>query len=535
MREKGVFETLPNQVEDEIIRCYFEHVHFFMPVVDAASFLDGYATSRHELSPLLLWSMRLAAANFASSDLLSRAGYSSRRAMKTAMYERAKCLYDFDRGTDKLILIQSVILMGFWYTDPQDHTGAWYWIGIAISLCQNLGLHRDPRSNIRGPGPSESYVRHARRVWWTCFVRDRWVSLAKGRPMRIHHEDCDVPMPVASDILLDLEQVPSELRHKFLPLDYEALAPVWVRLVQVSGVLGDILRAHYRATGPRPSLETIDNLTEQLERCALRGQVPESSGDCLRIYAEQVELFYQATVTVLYRPYVLGGTAALPGTAPPSWHKTTLGKARAGASSTNNILEKLIELDAIRYLKPMIITAMVPAMQVHLFDYKSIEPLINGLAGNRLQLCMLVLAKLRETYWSAGVMYRLFERAQRIIQESKHSTLRAVPALSQTPADARTEPENEPVSMSQAQLQNHDKVPLLDTNSADWPLTSIPMNTGSLWDDPLGFDTVDELLGPGFGLPDDAFQGLFPSIGISAQLGPVLLSQNDVPQSAWLG
>lgn len=43
--------------------------------------------------------------------------------MKTSMYARAKCLYDLDHGTDKLILIQSVILMGFWYTDPQDHTG----------------------------------------------------------------------------------------------------------------------------------------------------------------------------------------------------------------------------------------------------------------------------------------------------------------------------------------------------------------------------------------------------------------------------
>ena len=35
------------------------------------------------------------------------------------MVKIAQALYDLDHGTDKLVLIQSVILMGFWYTDPQ--------------------------------------------------------------------------------------------------------------------------------------------------------------------------------------------------------------------------------------------------------------------------------------------------------------------------------------------------------------------------------------------------------------------------------
>lgn len=243
--------------------------------------------------------------------------------------------------------------MGFWYTDPQDHTGAWYWIGIAISLCQNLGLHREPQSNVRGAGISDHYARHARRLWWTCFIRDRWVSLAKGRPMRIHHEDCDVPMPVAGDILLDIQQVPSYDRQKFIPTDHEALSSMWVRLVQISGALGDILRAYYRVTGPRPSVETLEGLADNLQGCVSHEPLTDGCSDRFQVHTYQVELFYQATVTVLYRPYVLGGPAALPATAPPSWHKAASEKARAAASSTNKLLEKLIELNAIEYLKPM--------------------------------------------------------------------------------------------------------------------------------------------------------------------------------------
>lgn len=175
---------------------------------------------------------------------------------------------------------------------------------------------------------------------------------------------------------------------------------------------------------------------------------------------------------------------------------------------------------------------MVPSMQIHLFDFKSTEPLVNGLAGNRLQLCMLILAKLRETYWSAAVMYRLFERAQRILEESRQSQLRTVPGLTRRPVHETDGQEPQEILRGQVQHQNNYNIAGLDTTSASWPLMSTQVESSSIWDDPLGFDTVDELLGPGFGLPEDAFQGLFPGIGSNdLPLG----SQDNAIQSTWFG
>ncbi|KIW90544.1 uncharacterized protein Z519_09191 [Cladophialophora bantiana CBS 173.52] len=305
-------------------------------------------------------------------------------------------------------------------------------------------------------------------------------------------------MPRAGGILFDLEQVSSEHRQRFIPAEYDALAAMWVRFVQTSHALGHILRAHYRARGPRPSLENVDNLVEELQECARQGQLSDVSNYSLRMHAYQVELFYQATVTVLHRPYVFGGLAAVPATAPLLWHKTALAKARAAASNTNNILEKLIEIDAIQFLKSMIITAIDPSMQIHLFDYKSVEPLISGLAGNRLQLCMLILSKLRETYWSAGVMYRLFERAQRILQESKRCNLNTVPRLGQDLDQVVNDCDTRPNADYHNRLQKHIDTPVLDSSLEGWPLMS-NTTTDALpfWDGPLSFDTVGELLGPG--------------------------------------
>jgi hypothetical protein len=38
---------------------------------------------------------------------------------------------------------------------------------------------------------------------------------------------------------------------------------------------------------------------------------------------------------------------------PSTWRKTALDQARAAASNTNTVLEKIIELDLIHLLKPM--------------------------------------------------------------------------------------------------------------------------------------------------------------------------------------
>jgi hypothetical protein len=111
MRLQGVFSRLPEDVCDELIRCYFQHVHFFLPIIDAPAFLNEYCSNgSRNISLLLYWGMLLAAANvssfanlirnciclynillqFVDTDVLQKAGFATRKAMKAAMYERAK-------------------------------------------------------------------------------------------------------------------------------------------------------------------------------------------------------------------------------------------------------------------------------------------------------------------------------------------------------------------------------------------------------------------------------------------------------------
>ncbi|CAK7199904.1 hypothetical protein SEUCBS139899_002591 [Sporothrix eucalyptigena] len=563
LRHEGAFQTLPPDVCDDILRAYFAHVHFFIPILDVADIVRAYTQHgrMQGLHPLLCWSMCLAAANFLPADVLTKTGFRSRKAMKEAMYARAKCLYDLDRSTDKVTLIQAVLLMGFWYTDAYDHTGAWHWVGIAISLAQSLGFHRKPHlsSARRHPDGDARRTSLVRRIWWTCLVRDRWVALAKGRPMRIHDEDCDVPLPVREDLEADFVeglQLEEELGgfHHLLPSRSQAsaLARMWLRMVTISALLGRIVRAHYRVQGPPPRREDIDNYERELQICASEDTSTDDGSDGtdnlpddhLLLHQYHVDLFYNATVAILYRPYLLHAPASLPAGASDAWQTRAARRARAAASRTNDILHRLIELDAIHLLKQMTITALVPAMQIHLYDFcKATNPLLRSLGKNKLGLCLLVLSHVRNTYWSASVIHRLFTRAQQILQDASGKGSAEKTREVQMTEDAQP--------TAPGPTTNHDSISSLNNYASDIPtptptLTPTPTAQAftmqpylpnpppppsfapslpppqpqavqqpdtSWWDEPATFLNVDLLLSPGFALSDDVCQTLFQNYG----------------------
>ena len=70
MQQMGVYSMPPDDVCDDLIRCYFQHVHFFLPIVDAPGFLNEYFSNGYQdISLLLFWAMLLAGANVSCSPV----------------------------------------------------------------------------------------------------------------------------------------------------------------------------------------------------------------------------------------------------------------------------------------------------------------------------------------------------------------------------------------------------------------------------------------------------------------------------------
>lgn len=188
--------------------------------------------------------------------------------------------------------LQSALLLCFWYSDRDSHSQLWYWSGVAISLCQIIGLHRDPGSSRTNPSVTPQRRRIWRRIWGACLFRDRWLSLTLGRPMRIRLEDCNMPFPTVDDVLGDVADLVSELREIYLPRDLSRLVEYWMVLLHLSRVLGDVLTLCYQQKGPPPSLQQCENLEAELLQCHIPG-IDHSGSSLEAFYHYHTQLHYQ--------------------------------------------------------------------------------------------------------------------------------------------------------------------------------------------------------------------------------------------------
>jgi hypothetical protein len=130
-----------------------------------------------------------------------------------------------------------------------------------------MGLHRDleavnPKMHFR---PEQICL--FRRIWWSCFVCDRWLSLSYGWPMRIQLDYCDTPPPMVEDVTVGLQSLPHPIVERFLSADQNALANIWVNFVRLTKAVGYIIQTFYSLQGPLPDRAAIKACEDEILLC----------------------------------------------------------------------------------------------------------------------------------------------------------------------------------------------------------------------------------------------------------------------------
>lgn len=85
--------------------------------------------------------------------------------------------------------------MTYWCETPDDQKDTWHWMGMGILLAHTMGLHRNPEKSNMDPKKQKLW----KRIWWSCFMRNRLVSLGMRRPTRIKDDDYDVSILTFED------------------------------------------------------------------------------------------------------------------------------------------------------------------------------------------------------------------------------------------------------------------------------------------------------------------------------------------------
>lgn len=163
-----------------LLNLYFTYVHPFAPVFVWSKFLKRLQTKQYSPSFLFLLNSIFALAARFSDDLSLRTDPTKPETVGVRFVEKAKEILDTIYDAPDMYCVGALVLLSYQQMGTGGGYRAWMFIGLSIRMAQHLGLNRDcMKLNPHMPVLDRE---ERNRIWWTCFVADRLVSAAFGRP-----------------------------------------------------------------------------------------------------------------------------------------------------------------------------------------------------------------------------------------------------------------------------------------------------------------------------------------------------------------
>ncbi|CAJ2501292.1 Uu.00g041450.m01.CDS01 [Anthostomella pinea] len=153
--------------------------------------------------------------------------------------------------------VDYLLLMALYCTRAPRDPGAWTYVGAAMKLCIELGLHRRPRR----PQLSVEGEMNKRR-FWTAYFLDRDVSIAIGRPPCISDHDIDAELPFdINEDTLDIEIIrQASMRVGNAPLNPPTTLTSFIHRTRLKLIESEIQHVIYRVDRPNKVPDTTINM-----------------------------------------------------------------------------------------------------------------------------------------------------------------------------------------------------------------------------------------------------------------------------------
>ncbi|OZJ04608.1 hypothetical protein BZG36_02038 [Bifiguratus adelaidae] len=299
----------PKMPKEQVDRLIEKYIHPFIPVVNKSHFLRQYHYNvPTPPQPALFYTVLAVGARFISPDeeLVFEDGPIYAPQLGAALYALADGLIASERRKARLSTVQSLLLLSLYfeaYSSSDEKDCRWDAVGEAIRMALELGLNRNS-SKWRIP---RSEVEVRRRIWFACYILDRWIGAESGKPLFIMDFDFDVELPSPYEI--DDEVCSSPFNS---PGDKKPVHQVFIELIRVSEVLGHILQALYspkaRIMGML-SESTLQTLHLRLTRWKmslppeLQLATPQLEDGAGVVWSSILECAYYTVLLLLHRPF----------------------------------------------------------------------------------------------------------------------------------------------------------------------------------------------------------------------------------------
>jgi hypothetical protein len=353
-------------------------------------------------------------------------------------------LYDFDYESDRVSLVQALLLLTYYYETPDDQKDTWHWMGVATSVAHTIGLHRNPDNTNLDP----KRVKLWKRIWWSTYMRDRLIALGMRRPTRIKTEDFDVPMLTMDDF--EIAAIPDSITC--IPADCSVardvnvqrqLAIMCIEKARLCLCISHVLSKQYCVLNNNHGLQNdrttmmllpkkLDPETSEVKTCDEElqkwvSELPEEaqytdkpSGEAAIDLAKSLlHMVFFTTLSALHRPQVLPNSQGGPASAPTKVNvesdllDVSRRNVRRAASAITSIAQRLDTGGLVKYLPTTGVTVLLPAIIIHLLDIKAPEEETRRSSLRGFCQCMAVMGKLRDLYAAADYSVAFLEAAIR--------------------------------------------------------------------------------------------------------------------------
>jgi hypothetical protein len=399
LHQRGAFLLPPRALCDELVDSYFKWIHPIVPVINKTKFMRRYRDPKNPPSLLLLQAMLLAGSRVCTNPQLMDANGSSTPAALT-FYKRAKALYDANYEDDRVTIVQSLLLMGWYWEGPEDVTkNVFYWTRVATTVAQGSGMHR----SVEGSQLSKSDKRLWKRIWWSLFTRDRSVAVALGRPCQINLEDSDVEMLTEDDFIEDEPDQPSEYPPDPVHVQF------FLQYVKLCEIMGLVLSQQYSVAAKGRRHNPIDlthsdmALADWLLNCPkiVYWEMPRH-----HFWSALLHSNYYTTLCLLHRAHM-----------PPSGsHRfpdesvyPSRNIAFQAAAMITSIIENLSARGELRYCPAFVVYSLFSALIMHVYQMRSPIPSIQQVTQDRIRTCMNAVKDVSKVWLVGKMVHTLFE------------------------------------------------------------------------------------------------------------------------------
>lgn len=112
LKVKGAFERPASEVSDAMFAAFTERFYPLYSIVDLDSFKELFKEGT--LPWILFHAVCFIGATFCDISVIHRAGFKGRWHARHQFYDKAKLLFDIGYETNKVVLLQTVLMLSFW-------------------------------------------------------------------------------------------------------------------------------------------------------------------------------------------------------------------------------------------------------------------------------------------------------------------------------------------------------------------------------------------------------------------------------------